>query len=480
MIIGANLRFGGSGGTTNGTRTFNCPASSSTEASLLYLIAVLGVVTNVAVMLLILGRATLRRWSQGLILHQAAVDCTRATMLLPLALSHHFCRPVAQCSIFETVFLLLATVSAVNLLTTVLNDTPLMPDDDGIDIDWLVNSPDTSHWLQDDDEDQENPTKHPAAAADGGFSANVGARLLDAPHCVLFGITMIWFAAITVNLGPTFITGALANHVETTPLHPACPLIQTPYRHYIVNLLWVIVNSLCLILTVTHLYRLHRDLIRSRKQAVRVTGVVATIAGPAVAGNTDDNSNFHKLLRRLECEGLQRIRMFTTICIVYALFWGPLFLVVAFGSRASEEGRGLASVGPPKDPASHQVTLYICFAHAFINPTVFLLLHSGLREAACAVLSCCFGRDCRSGHHSPDPSSGHYGDGRAGSFDHRSHHLQPQRRPPATLTGLVDYDRIINFNGGPSFLSPVHTFSPTLAAPSSSAVADSRPMETVI
>jgi hypothetical protein len=87
---------------------------------------------------------------------------------------------------------------------------------------------------------------------------------------------MIWFAAITVNLGPTFITGALANHVETTPLHPACPLIQTPYRHYIVNLLWVIVNSLCLILTVTHLYRLHRDLIRSRKQAVRVTGYTAT------------------------------------------------------------------------------------------------------------------------------------------------------------------------------------------------------------
>lgn len=99
------------------------------------------------------------RWSQGLIFHQAAVDCTRATMLLPLALSHHFCRPVYQCSIFETVFLLLATVSAVNLLTTVLNDTPLMPDDDGIDIDWLVNSPDTSHWLQDDEDDEDGPTK---------------------------------------------------------------------------------------------------------------------------------------------------------------------------------------------------------------------------------------------------------------------------------------------------------------------------------
>ncbi len=111
-------------------------------------------------MMVIHSGVILRRWSQGLIFHQAAVDCTRATMLLPLALSHHFCRPVAQCSIFETVFLLLATVSAVNLLTTVLNDTPLMPDDDGIDIDWLVNSPDTSHWLQ-DDVDDDGPTKVP-------------------------------------------------------------------------------------------------------------------------------------------------------------------------------------------------------------------------------------------------------------------------------------------------------------------------------
>ena len=101
---------------------------------------------------------------------------------------------------------------------------------------------------------------------------NLGAQLLDAPHCVLFGISMIWFAAITVNLGPTFITGALANNVESEPTNPSCPLIMTPYRHYIVNLLWVIVNSLCLVLTAAHLIRLHRDLMRPRNQAVRVVG----------------------------------------------------------------------------------------------------------------------------------------------------------------------------------------------------------------
>ena len=84
-------------------------------------------------------------------------------MLIPLALSHHFCRPVEQCSIYETVFLLLATVSAVNLLTTVLNDTPLMPDDDGVDFEWLVSSPESAHWnllLQQQQQQQQREDGH--------------------------------------------------------------------------------------------------------------------------------------------------------------------------------------------------------------------------------------------------------------------------------------------------------------------------------
>lgn len=117
--------------------------------------------------------------------------------------------------------------------------------------------------------------------------------------------------------------------------------------------------------------------------------------------------------------------MFTTICSVYALFWGPLFLVVIFGSRSTEEGRGLASVGPPQNPAWHQVSLYICFAHAFINPTVFLVLHAGLKDAASRVFCCFLGSQSN----------------RDDEDDYRTLHLDN-----------VNYDRIINFNGAPSFL----------------------------
>ena len=152
--------------------------------------------------------------------------------------------------------------------------------------------------------------------------------------------------------------------------------------------------------------------------------VVSTVSS-AAAAPAEENSNLKKFIQRLETEGIQRIRMFTTICSVYALFWGPLFLVVIFGSRSSEEGRGLASVGPPQNPAWHQVSLYICFAHAFINPTVFLALHAGLKDAASRVL-CCF----LASHANMDDED-----------DYRTLHLDN-----------VNYDRIINFNGTPSFL----------------------------
>ena len=68
---------------------------------------------------------------------------------------------------------------------------------------------------------------------------------------------------------------------------------------------------------------------------------------------------------------------------------GPLFSVIVFGGGSTTgEGRSLASSGPPKDSASHQVMLYICFAHAFVNPKLFLLLHNGLKEARTKMITC--------------------------------------------------------------------------------------------
>lgn len=79
--------------------------------------------------------AAVHRWSQGLLFHQAVVDGCRAAILLPLGISIYNCQPVQKCSLVETAFLLLVTVSTVNMLTTVLNDSPVFPNDEEDDTD---------------------------------------------------------------------------------------------------------------------------------------------------------------------------------------------------------------------------------------------------------------------------------------------------------------------------------------------------------
>ena len=163
----------------------------------------------------------------------------RATLLIPLGVSILNCQPVGKCSMVETAFLLLVTASTINLLTTVLNDAPLQPDDE--------------------DEDEHIPL------------------LMESPQCVLFGAFMIWFASVTINLGPTFLSGALAANIEEQHHAPSCPLVAGPLRHYVLNVLWIMINVLCVVLTVFHLHKLYRDLGKSNVQAVRIASLVTTM-----------------------------------------------------------------------------------------------------------------------------------------------------------------------------------------------------------
>ena len=80
---------------------------------------------------------------------------------------------------------------------------------------------------------------------------------------------------MTVNLGPTFLSGALAANAGAVMDEPSCPLVQVlysalkdalwctllqgPYRHYVLNAIWIFINSLSILLTIYHLHRLYKE-----------------------------------------------------------------------------------------------------------------------------------------------------------------------------------------------------------------------------
>ena len=104
--------------TTSAGKGFKCPEEEAghrkISATILLVLAGLGCLANMVVMFIILDKKRVRRWSLGLIFHQCVVDGARAGILIPLGRSLLECQPVTKCSLLETAFLLLATVSTVS------------------------------------------------------------------------------------------------------------------------------------------------------------------------------------------------------------------------------------------------------------------------------------------------------------------------------------------------------------------------------
>ena len=108
-----------------------------------------------------------------------------------------------------------------------------------------------------------------------------------------------------------------------------------------------------------------------------------------------ESARIKAYIARLERDGIARVKMFIVITIAYLIFWGPLFLVTLFsyGDYKTET-----------PSTSHEVTLHVAFVHAFVNPTLFLVLHKGLRKATVDLLCCNFRSSASdSGRGSPRP-----------------------------------------------------------------------------
>ncbi|BES99661.1 Hypothetical protein NTJ_12474 [Nesidiocoris tenuis] len=78
---------------------------------------------------------------------------------------------------------------------------------------------------------------------------------------------------------------------------------------------------------------------------------------------------------RVEREGVQRVKMFLVITAAYVIFWGPLFFVTLVHHPLIGNAIG------------YEITLHVAYVHAFVNPSLFLVLHKGLRTAALEL--CC-------------------------------------------------------------------------------------------
>ena len=117
---------------TNTTHEPTCHPYETTEAIVLFILSGLGITSNVALILLVCIKKPSKRyhqtWSQGLLLHQGIIDLGRSLLLVYLGISVLICEKLSKCFLIDTAFLLLVSVSTVNMLTMLINDAPIFPE----------------------------------------------------------------------------------------------------------------------------------------------------------------------------------------------------------------------------------------------------------------------------------------------------------------------------------------------------------------
>ena len=110
--------------------------------------------------------------------------------------------------------------------------------------------------------------------------------------------------------------------------------MQGPYRHYVLNAIWILINLLCIMLTIFHLRKLYKDFTKTNIEALRVHRLFS-LAVKAEKQDCEDllsisppqSVKIQQYIRHLETEGISRVKMYMIITTAYLIFWAPLFLV---------------------------------------------------------------------------------------------------------------------------------------------------------
>lgn len=305
------------------------------EAAILLVISLLGISMNISVIVVIFMRRNLRKASNGLIVHQTILDIMKSIVVMPFSLGVLFQdeRIVAKCHMFGAIYVILVTVTFLNILSLVLNDAPTFPD--------------------------------------------TSVAILDSHQCVIFGVVMVWFTGVLINVVPTLIMES-DKVFASKPEYGQCAFIFGPLQNtYVLNILWTGFNYFIIGICAYQIYKLHRDMtMASNLEAMKVVSLVTTMLSVNSQTANTEHQRVQNYVQQLEKDAVRRLRTFTILLAIITIHWSPLFLV------------GLADIWGAYAPAAYKFCAFFACANTFTNPLVFLCLHKNIKDGA-TVLFCC-------------------------------------------------------------------------------------------
>ncbi|XP_074663213.1 trace amine-associated receptor 4-like [Tubulanus polymorphus] len=291
--------------------------SKTTESAILIVVASVGMVGNLAIVITILVLHDLRKTSSAFLFHHCILDFIKSTYCLPFAFSIITEQEPMFCNVLGGSFIIFVTTTAFNLLAMVMNEAYQFAD------------------------------------------MNLGIKDSANFCCVVFGISTIWFTSLILNLGVAFIPGS-PSFVKGVG---HCVFVYGDTRNYVLHILWIILVSFAVALTVMYLRKLHREIKMNSyyrlSTLIRATVSIDPRGSPA---QTPDDHAEKILIKKIESYSLRRVYVIMTMTLLFVLFWYPLFMLTVVDPNFTTSPHGYRIL-----------TMFAC-SNAALSPFLFICL----------------------------------------------------------------------------------------------------------
>lgn len=255
-----------------------------TEVAILIVMATIGMIGNFAILMVILVMSSLRRASNAFLFHHCILDFVKSAFCLPFAQSLMGDVHPLMCTFMGSTYIVFVTTSSFNLLALIMNEAYHFSDK-------VLSIRDSRNY-----------------------------------SCVIFGIFMIWFSSIIMNLGVAFIPGNPSFDREASQ----CVFIYGITRNYVLHCLWIVLVTMGLVCTIVYIRMLYLDIKRSSYYSM-ATLIKATVSID-ISIRTETQRDQLALRQKRYAKTVQRhtkkkLYLLISLVVCFILFWYPLFCV---------------------------------------------------------------------------------------------------------------------------------------------------------
>ncbi|XP_048240548.1 uncharacterized protein [Haliotis cracherodii] len=265
-----------------------------TEGAILIMVAVIGGLGNLVTIAAIFVIRSFRKSSSAFLCHHCLLDIIKSLMCIPFGYSLLMNTHVKYCNTLGASYIFLMTLTAYNLLAILINE---------------------EYQLQE------------------------GKRQSRGDYCcIIFGLFMIWFTTILLHLGVVFIPGTTEYNNDIG----SCVFLYGKPSNYVIHVLWVLLVSGALMVSVISFVQFYRKL-HSQSKCHRWTLIHQTVSMEMNATDSSDDEyhiEFDDIAKKKALKNLKiymrRVVMMVMMVGSYTLFWYPLFLLTLFDIHYSQ------------------------------------------------------------------------------------------------------------------------------------------------